>query len=178
MSKKEKMQSRVREILANAPDGMKRIEIKKTLIEEFPGSESYRFTDLIRGANGVEQISRGFYRHIKYKDIEKPPQPTESVKEEKFYKSFADWLVDEDECTKAIPLGGNKFGGKWGTPDVIGKWESRYGDIVKAPTEIVSAEIKTDTAGLITAFGQSCAYKLFSRKSYIVIPKNSPEEDK
>lgn len=42
---------------------------------------------------------------------------------------------------------------KWGTPDVIGKRESRRSDIVKAPTEIISAEIKLDTRDLITAFG-------------------------
>ena len=50
-------------------------------------------------------------------------------------------------------------------------------DIVKASTEIVSAELKTDTKDLITAFGQACSYKLFSHKSYIVIPKNSPQDD-
>ena len=45
-----------------------------------------------------------------------------------------------DRCTRAIPLGGNLFRDKWGTPDVIGKRESRISDIVKMPTEIVSAE--------------------------------------
>jgi hypothetical protein len=45
------------------------------------------------------------------------------------------------------------------------------------PTEIVSAEIKLDANGLITAFGQACAYRLFSHKSYIVVPLNSSEDD-
>lgn len=41
--------------------------------------------------------------------------------EESFYSSFAEYLEgDLGECTKAIPLGGNRFGGKWGTPDVLG----------------------------------------------------------
>jgi len=75
-------------------------------------------------------------------------------------------------------LGGNKFKDKWGTPDVIGKNESNRSDIIKHETEIVSAEIKTDDSGLITAFGQACAYKSFSHKVYIVIPKSSSEEDK
>jgi len=66
---------------------------------------------------------------------------------------------------------------KWGTPDVIGIRESRRGDIVKAPTEIVSAKIKINTRDLITAFGQSCSYKLFSHRSYLVIPKESLDED-
>jgi len=71
----------------------------------------------------------------------------------------------------------NKFRDKWGTPDVIGKREPRRSDIIKTPTEIVSAEIKADTRDLITAFGQACVYKLFSHKSYIVIPKNSSQDD-
>ena len=60
---------------------------------------------------------------------------------------------------------------------MIGKRESRRSDIVEAPTEIVSAEIKTNTRELITAFGQACSYKLFSHKSYIIIPKNSSQDD-
>lgn len=43
-------------------------------------------------------------------------------------------------------------------------------DPIKAHPEIVSVEIKTDTNQLITAFGQACAYKLFSHKVYLVIP--------
>jgi len=43
---------------------------------------------------------------------------------------------------------------------------------------IVSAEMKTDTQGLITAFGQACAYKTFSHNTYIVVPRNSSEDDK
>lgn len=53
----------------------------------------------------------------------------------------------------------------------------RRGDIIRPPTEIVSAEIKIDRAGLITAFGQACAYTLFSHRSYIVVPTESREED-
>jgi len=30
---------------------------------------------------------------------------------------------------------------------------------------------------LITAFGQACSYKLFSHKSYIVVPKSSSQDD-
>jgi hypothetical protein len=56
---------------------------------------------------------------------------------------------------KAIPVGGNLFRDKWGTPDVIGVREPRKSDIIKFPTEIVSAEVKLDPAGLITAFGQA-----------------------
>ena len=103
-----------------------------------------------------------------------------SYLEKDFYSPFAEYLEygDEDddsrhldECTKAIPLGGNAFGGKWGTPDVIGVLRPMDGDDVQFPHEIVSAEIKTDDSGIITAFGQACAYRLFSHKVYLVIPK-------
>ncbi len=49
--------------------------------------------------------------------------------------------------------------------------------IIQAPVEIVSAEIKTETNQLITAFGQACAYKLFSHKCYLVIPKQSSQDE-
>lgn len=86
-------------------------------------------------------------------------------------------MNDLEECTKAISLGGNRFRDKWGTPDVIGKRESRKSDILQIPTEIISAEIKTDVAQLVTAFGQACAYCLFSHKSYLVIPDESPKDE-
>jgi hypothetical protein len=60
---------------------------------------------------------------------------------------------------------------------VVGVKESRRSDIIPFPTEIVVGEIKTDTNGLITAFGQACAYKLFSHKSYIAVPQNSPNTE-
>jgi hypothetical protein len=44
--------------------------------------------------------------------------------------------------------------------------------------EIVSAEIKVAIDGLITAFGQACAYKLFSHKSYIAIPRTASLGDR
>ena len=100
------------------------------------------------------------------------------VQEEDFYSPFADWLKDElEDVTKAIPLGGNRFKDKWGTPDVIGKRDSRPSDIVKQPIEIVSAEIKTNSSQLITAFGQACAYCLFSHRSYLVVPKQAAVDE-
>ena len=84
---------------------------------------------------------------------------------------------DIEDVTHSIPLGGNRFKDKWGTPDVIGKRESLRSDIIQAPVEIVSAEIKTETSQLITAFGQACAYKLFSHKCYLVIPNQSQQDE-
>lgn len=133
----------------------------------------------------VYKPSKGLFRLLKHKpadeEAEGPapvPPPVSKIKEEDFYEPFADWLTNEiEDVTVAIPLGGNKFKDKWGTPDVIGKRESRRSDIIKGTTEIVSAEIKTDTVQLITAFGQACAYKIFSNKVYLVVPSKSSDED-
>jgi len=133
----------------------------------------------------VYKPSRGLYRLVKFRDPETSelkeelvPKPDQRVREEDFYKPFAEWLVnDVEECTKAIALGGNRFRDKWGTPDVIGKRESKRSDIIQAPIEIVSAEIKPDVNQLVTAFGQACAYCLFSHKSYLVVPQQAPDDE-
>jgi hypothetical protein len=133
----------------------------------------------------VYKPSRGLFRLLEFRDkdtdqlkAEFVPKPPNKTKEEDFYGPFADWLVNDlEECTKAISLGGNRFRDKWGTPDVIGKRESRKSDILQIPTEIIAAEIKTDVAQLVTAFGQACAYCLFSHKSYLVIPDESPKDE-
>jgi hypothetical protein len=133
----------------------------------------------------VYKPSRGLFRLVEFKDTktdqlkqELVTKAPKQIKEEDFYKSFADWLVNEmEDCTKAICLGGNRFKDKWGTPDVVGKRESRRSDIIQAPVEIVAAEIKLDMSQLVTAFGQACAYCLFAHKSYLVIPSDAPEDE-
>ena len=103
-------------------------------------------------------------------------------REEDFYEPFAKYLMNgfsEDyppECTKAIPLGGNSFGKKWGTPDVIGIFLSTRLDAVKFSPEVVSAEIKLNANDLITGFGQACAYRQFSHKTYLVVPEPGGED--
>jgi hypothetical protein len=133
----------------------------------------------------VYQPSRGLYRAVKYREEGEQEQADvtkklkqEKIREEDFYAAFGNWLVNElEECTKCMSVGGNRFKDKWGTPDVVGVREAKRSDIIKPPTEIVSAEIKLDPTNLITAFGQACSYKLFSHKSYIVVPDNSSEDD-
>jgi len=51
-------------------------------------------------------------------------------------------------------------------------------DLVKFPIEIVSAEIKIDPQAPVVAFGQAVAYRLFSHKTYIVMPTILTEVDK
>lgn len=190
-TQKEKIRLNALEILKSRPNGLRYMELMRMIHDSFPEipfkSIPGSLWDLdIQFPKEVYKPARGLFRHVIFREKEiqeteeerKPPPQVERIKEEDFYKPFASWLVNElEECTKAIPLGGNKFKDKWGTPDVIGKRENRRGDIIEALTEIVSAEIKSDSKDLITAFGQACSYKLFSHKSYIVIPKNSSQDD-
>jgi len=189
-TKTQKIIAKAIEIIKERPGGIRYSDLVGEIHKAFPeipvntihGSLSEFRTNLPKE---IYQPARGIYRWIGFRaetvaeeEWEVSPSEVGKIKEEDFYKPFADWLVYVvEECTKAIPLGGNRFKDKWGTPDVIGKREPRRSDIVKVPTEIVSAEIKTDTRNLITAFGQACSYKLFSHKSYLVVPKNSPDAD-
>lgn len=188
-TRRESISSKAIEILKENPNGIRYSELIRKIKQEFP----YIPTGTIHGTiwqldslkpGRVYKAARGLFRHTVFRDKEiteikqKAPKGVAKTKEEDFYQPFADWLVNElEECTKAIPLGGNKFKDKWGTPDVIGKREPRRSDIIQAPTDIISAEIKINTKDLITAFGQACSYKLFSHESYIVIPKDASQED-
>ena len=188
-TRREKIIAKAIEILKLNPDGIRYSVLVRKILQEFPEIPVNTIHGTVwsletRVPNEVYKPARGLFRHIEFKEEEiseeerKIPPEIEKIKEEDFYEPFANWLVNElEECTKAISLGGNRFRDKWGTPDVIGKREPRRSDIVKAPIEIVSAEIKADTRDLITAFGQACSYELFSHKSYIVIPKNSSQDD-
>ena len=188
--------SQIREIalqvLSHEPNGIRYSELQRAISLNNPQFNS----NTINGAtwdldatypNRVYKPDRGIFRLTQFREeiltqpdetVTPKPKKSATIKEEDFYKPFADWLVNElEECTFAIGLGGNIFKDKWGTPDVIGIRESKRSDILQFPTEIISGEIKIDSTGLITAFGQSCAYRIFSHKSYIVVPRKSQVED-
>lgn len=108
-----------------------------------------------------------------------PAKQPEAVDESNFYQASADWLKNElDEVTEAAPLGGAAMGKKWGTPDVVGVYRPVASDLIRFQPEIVSAEIKIDPQQPVVAFGQAIAYRLFSAKTYIAMPKSMGEEDK
>lgn len=187
---KEKIASKAIQLLENDSNGIRYSDLARRIHEQFPdmpdGTIQGTIWDLdTKLPRLIYKPARGLFRHTKFRkpevsedEVVVPTAPLIKVQEENFYQPFAEWLVNDlEECTKTLALGGNKFKDKWGTPDVIGIRDPRKSDIIKPPTEIVSAEIKFDTAALITAFGQACSYKLFSHKSYLVIPKDSLEED-
>ena len=186
MTNKEKITKKAIELLEQKREGIRYSVLVRTIADAFPEIPPNTINGTVWNIEAkhpqfVYKPARGLFRHVKYRDVESqvatPVEPPK-IKEEDFYGSFADYLVKElEECSKAIVLGGNKFKDKWGTPDVIGVLKPRPTDIFPFPTEIVSAEVKLDYSGLITAFGQACAYKLFSHKSYIVVPESAQEED-
>ena len=189
MTSREQIIAKALELLADSPHGVRYSEFVRRVHESLPQipKNTVHGTLWNLDVKRPEQVfkpARGLWLHTKFRDSTSSEEPKplstakEKITEKTFYEPFADWLVTElEECTKAIAVGGNVFKDKWGTPDVIGIREPKKSDIVKFPTEIVSAEIKLDSASLITAFGQACSYRLFSHKSYIVVPSDSPEDD-
>jgi hypothetical protein len=191
-TKKERITRKAKEILGGEPSGLRFSELVSLLRVEFPDDPYGTITGTVwnldtRFPTEIYKPSRGLFRLIRFRSEPAPmaPEPTpetttgpERIREVDFYQPFADYVVNDlEECTRAIPLGGNRFGSKWGTPDVFGILRSREGDIFKTPLEVVVAEVKIDTSQLITAFGQACAYKLFAHRSYLVVPRDSPPED-
>ena len=187
----ERIKAKAFDLLEQYPDGLRYSELRSKILES---DGSLKFNTIsgciwnldVAFPDRVYKPSKGLYRLLKNKPQESQTSEfllestniASKVKEEDFYAPFADWLRNEiEDVTHAISLGGNKFKDKWGTPDVIGKREPNRSDIIKGQTEIVTAEIKTDTYQLVTAFGQVCAYKLFSHKVYLVVPKQSQKGD-
>jgi hypothetical protein len=178
-------------LLDENPQGLHYAELIRKIEASIPGMSRNTISGSIwdldqTHPDKVYKVSKGLFRLLKYQEEAAPtppppPQPHPSVRqirEEDFYQPFADWLVNEvEECSKAVSLGGNRFKDKWQTPDVVGKLEPSRSDIVKFETEIVSAEIKLDDGASVTAFGQACSYKLFSHKSWLVVPKTAGDED-
>lgn len=134
----------------------------------------------------IKKVAKGTYQLEKYVEDEfagllrseagQKPSP-EKLREEDFYDHFANWLVENDEATIAKKLGGASLGGKWGTPDVIGVLRPQAKDIFKFQPQIITAEIKTAASETVVAFGQAIAYRLFSHRSYIVVPNKISSDD-
>jgi hypothetical protein len=197
-TQREKIIKKAMEILENSPNGIRYTDLVRHISEALPDVkintvhgtiwefkqkiDQGKIKDVARPERGLYILKR-FIKERVEKGLEEIAEKITSIektiqKEENFYQPFADYLINElEECDKAIPLGGNKLKDKWGTPDVIGVYRFSETDPIRPLPQIISAEIKTDTTNLITAFGQACAYKLFSHKVYLVIPDDAPSID-
>ena len=143
VSKKQLVYNGVIKILEKAPKGLRFSEIKRQLKELFGDKikETTLTNYLVQLRRDIEEgkvseiviPDKGVYIHRQfYGGLEK--RKPAKVREEEFYPSFANFLVNDlMECTTAIPLGGNLFQDKWGTPDVIGVYKFSEIDPIKPP---------------------------------------------
>lgn len=181
-TQREKIIAQASQVLERAQEGIRYSALVKRVQQKLPG---VTFDKLrwevwwwLKRDKSIARPERGIYIFKKYlkegweRKIRQSKARRRLADETLFYQPFADFLVqDLAECTIAKPLGGNRFGDKWGTPDVLGTYKVSSIESINPPVEIVSAEIKVDPNQLIAAFGQACSYKLFSHKVYLVIPK-------
>jgi hypothetical protein len=181
----KQIQDLARTIIAKSPGGIRFSALVKTIQVANPDTNN----GTIRGSAWdlatrfpaeITKPSRGLFVSANAATPTTVPSvvPPPTMAEEDFYSPFADWLKsDLDEATVTITLGGAGLKKKWGTPDVVGVYKALASDRIKFPLEIVSAEIKVDPQASVVAFGQAAAYRLFSAKSYIVMPTSISEED-
>jgi hypothetical protein len=186
---REPVQSKAIEILKENRKGLQFIElvdkVKKELTKSYLKISDNTIKSYIQSLSKdrPEYVSKPDWGTFRYQEpeIRKKPFPEARKYKKKenreLYQAFANWLCEEKECTKAVPVGGNRFGDKWTTPDVVGKYELSQRALLKSETVIVSAEVKAtvNTQDIITGFGQACAYKVFSHKVYLVTPRNLDE---
>lgn len=181
----QQIRERAKQIIQESAAGIRYSDLVRLIAEEHPETPKNtihgsvwdldtRFPDLIH------KPSRGLFLPLQKGQALPPPVtvPAKLPKEEEFYAPFADWLKNElDEVTVAVAIGGAGFQKKWGTPDVVGVYKPLASHRIKFDLEIVSAEIKVDPNQPVVAFGQAVAYRLFSAKSYVVMPNTISPED-
>jgi hypothetical protein len=182
----KQIQDLARKIVAQSPGGIRYSALVKQIYAQNPETPMNTIHGSVwdlatRFPNEVTKPSRGLFVS-KSADAGGTPTvalPTQTkLKEEDFYAPFANWLKNElDEATVAISLGGAGLQKKWGTPDVVGVYKPLASHRIKFDLEIISAEIKIDPQVPVVAFGQAVAYRLFSAKSYIVMPNTISPED-
>jgi len=193
---RKQIQARALEILDQEEGGIRWGELLKRIHadapETPPNSIHGAIQVLFQSNEQIIKVARGTYQLEKYVSAQSSDAQAEEaataslpvkangqtqITEQDFYDSFAEWLEENDEATVATALGGSSFGGKWGTPDVIGVLKPRAQDIFKFEPQIVTAEIKAVPGQPVVAFGQAVAYRLFSHKSYIVVPNSTSSDD-
>lgn len=198
---RKQIQEKAIRILDDSPGGIRWSDLlRRTLAgePETPANSVHGAVHaLLTTSPEIVKVARGTYQLARHQDaqsraaveedraasaevveIETPAHERVRVSESDFYGAFRDWLIDvAEEVNEAVVLGGSVLRGKWGTPDVIGVLKPRAQDLLKFEPQIVSAEIKIDPTQPVVAFGQAIAYRLFSHKSYIVVPTTTSEDD-
>jgi hypothetical protein len=196
---RQQIQERAMHVLEENPQGIRWMDLLRAVKATTPDTPhnsvhggvhhllTTRTSEIVKVARGTHQLAQfvdadnavASAQEIATETIQvKAETPgSEALTEQDFYASFAEWLIENDEVTVASALGGSSLSGKWGTPDVIGVLKPRAQDIFKFEPQIVTAEIKAVPSQPVVAFGQAVAYRLFSHKSYIVVPKLTTSDD-
>ena len=128
MTSKEQIVAKAIELLEQHPHGLRYGELHKAIRAALPDANPNTIGGTIW--NLEVQFPAQVYKPARWKlHIDAMFKETDSslgpsvppafskpkVKEEHFYEAFADWLIKElEECTRAIPVGGNLFKDKWG----------------------------------------------------------------
>ena len=99
-------------------------------------------------------------------------EPSSNKNEEDIYEPARQYLLGQGECTHAVVIGGNIFGKKWGTPDILGAIRADSDAVYQPPLEIIAVEIKDAGYSPVEALGQAMAYKLFAHRTWLVLPKD------
>ena len=196
---RQQIHERAMEVLEANQQGIRWSDLLRAVQAKAPGTPLNSIHGGIQNllttrTSEISKVARGTYQLASFVDADNAAASAQGVAtvvtpvkaetpgadiltEQDFYVSFAAWLEENDEATFASALGGSSLGGKWGTPDVIGVLKPRAQDIFKFEPQIVTAEIKAVPNQPVVAFGQAVAYRLFSHKSYIVVPKLTSSDD-
>jgi hypothetical protein len=173
-----------RKIVAESPQGIRYSQLAAKIASSSPetprNSINGAIWDLdVAFPNLISKPSRGLFIAVAANHAESVVISSQSVDDEReqpeesrFYDLFADYLKNDlEEVTAVAALGGSPRKIKWGTPDVVGVYKPLPSDTIQFPKEIITAEIKTNPQESVTAFGQAASYRLFSTKTYIVMPR-------
>ncbi len=118
---RQKIIEKAMDILENSPNGIRYSDLIRSISKALPDVNEntihgtiWNFKQKIDKGKIKDVVipEKGLYilrKYLKENEIEEIDKK-EQIKEEEFYKSFVEYLVNDlEECTKAIPLGGNRF---------------------------------------------------------------------
>ena len=186
MSKKEEIRKKAFEILSRPElkSGIRFTTLVKRVVSETGENENN-----IRGSlynlpkEFPEKISRpyrglfilkgneNYLNDIVEQDLAQ--KPNSKIMENNSYQPAKEYLLSEEECTYAVVIGGNIFGKKWGTPDILGSIRANSDAVYKPPLEIIAVEIKDGGYSPVEALGQAMAYKLFAHRTWLILPDDN-----
>ena len=97
----------------------------------------------------------------------------EKTSEADIYEPAKNYLLGKEECSHAVVIGGNTFGKKWGTPDILGSIRASSDAVYQPALEIIAVEVKNAGYSPVEALGQAMAYKLFAHRTWLILPEDS-----